>query len=138
MLNSNVDPVLIKASKEIEQILVKYSVGGACSLVSKTHGEIMIHVPEWTAIKIDHENNIATAYIDERIYKTKEERMQIVKLTSVFCVGCQNGLDDLATNMQILSQGISEGWDIRYEDVYPEKDKTNITYINRYKKPDKN
>lgn len=43
------DPILITASKEIEEILMKHDIAGVVLLTSKTHSEFLMHLdPTWS------------------------------------------------------------------------------------------
>jgi hypothetical protein len=45
------DPVLKSAMEEIRTILKDYDVGGTVVLNSRTHGEFLLHDPEWCTVR---------------------------------------------------------------------------------------
>ena len=47
------DPILQTAAKEIAAICEKYDIGGYIILVSKTHGEYLLHFPKWSKAQME-------------------------------------------------------------------------------------
>lgn len=51
------DPKLKEAMKEIDQIMMKYDIGGYINLVSRSHGAYRLYVtPTWSAAKWEGED----------------------------------------------------------------------------------
>lgn len=50
-MNSNIDPRLKAALKEIERVMDKHDCGGIISLHSRTHTEFKFHVPNWALFR---------------------------------------------------------------------------------------
>lgn len=131
-MSEEIDFNLRLACTEIDKVMRKYDIGGALSLVSKTHGEMLIRIPEWTAVRINNKDNTATVNIDTSLYKTEKEVDQLIKVTTIFCIGCIDGLEILKTNMDTISCGVSKEWGIEFPgNAQPEE--SNIISINKNK-----
>jgi hypothetical protein len=52
------DPRLKACAREIKNILDKYSVGGAITLASDTHAEVLVHFPKWSLVGITPDNKL--------------------------------------------------------------------------------
>lgn len=68
------DPKLKKAMEEIKAILKNYDIGGAITLVSKTHSEYLYDLPTWSCVAFTDRG--LSIYSQERHFKSKNEQKE--------------------------------------------------------------
>jgi hypothetical protein len=82
------DPHLRKAMAEIKKLLVKYRIGGAITLVSKTHAEYAYQFPYWSVIQPERgpngEEGIRVRSF-KTYYRSKQEQKQAME-ESLHCL----------------------------------------------------
>lgn len=107
------DPLLKKASKDIEKILKKHNIGGAYVLTSVTHAEFAIHEPTWAGLILN--NNSARIKVDAEAYPDPLLKKEVAENTAHFIYAIDRGLEVLATKTRMLKGLISKVWDVTVE-----------------------
>jgi hypothetical protein len=106
------DPTLKKAVKEIKAIMRRHNIGGSMALVSKTHSEFAMHIPNWTGIKINLDKGYATIKINAETFPDTDVRCAVADNTVHFCFSTDKCLGTL-TNINLhLKQQLSNAFDI--------------------------
>lgn len=110
MTEEKYDPKLKEAMAKIKVILKEYDIGASISLVSKTHGEFLYHMPTWSAAQI--QSNQLRVKSKKKDYASVEEQHEVAELTAHLILS----LRDMAVNdlrvMGGIAEILNEKWDI--------------------------
>lgn len=110
----NIDPKLRKTARDIKKILKQNDYAGSFVIVSKTHAEFRMHLPGWTAVKIDGNQIHIRAKRED--FKSKADQVKVVENTV-----------HVLENMRMIGGMIFENMD----DIIKKIEKTiEITYTD--------